>query len=112
VYMQGLGQGLSSAAKVATEFPCTSLNIDCGLSSFLPTQIKNLIGLIKNPASFFLGKGMDAFLDPIYGLPSASIDYQFRMYSSSSGYMSYGGTVLGSYNNSGNVWSGPASSGK
>ena len=110
--MQGLGKGLSSAAKAATSAPCTSLNLSCGLTDFAPKPFGDIWDIFDNPVSWLLGKGKNAITDPIYDIPLLSIQHQFRQYGTN-------GSVLGIYRlgsgfggNSGGGWGGPPSLGK
>jgi RHS repeat-associated protein len=111
--MQGLRKGLSSASKAAMSAPCTSLNPSCGITSFLPKPIGDIVDFAKHPFVWLLGKGKDAVVDPIYDIPSLYIQHQFRRYRGVSG---QSGEVLGAGygfgGGGGGSWGAPPSSGK
>jgi RHS repeat-associated protein len=78
--MQGLQKGLSGANDALMKAPCTSLNPDCGLTSFLPKPISSLYNFVRSPFVWLLNQGKDAVTDPIYDIPSLYIQHQFRNY--------------------------------
>ena len=104
--MEGLEQGLSSAANAAMSAPGTSLNPGVSLTDFLPGPIGEAYKFLKSPWKWGAGKVVGAFEDPIRGLPAAAIHHQFGQY------RSYLGSRSGSRGAYGSGMGAPASVGK
>jgi len=102
---EGLYGMLHEAKETIRTAPCTSINIDCGLSDFLPQSIQDAQSIFKNPLVFLTKKFFDkAIFDPAWNIPDLYLKQQLGL----NGYFSGGGYGGGG----GGSWGGPPSQGK
>ena len=88
---------LHETKEVIRTAPCTSMNLDCGLSEFLPQPVQSIHNFFKNPLVFLTKMFFDkSVMEPAWDIPDMLLQRQFGMNDYLKGF-AYGGGGGGSW---------------